>query len=118
MVHALDGIKVIDTAINYAGPTISMYLADQGADVIKVERRLTGDTSRRSGNTPLITRFSHLVQSSVIGTPQTSALVNNDWRSFGLYDDIPRGRLMAGRFGQTAALVTAFITRASSSLRK
>jgi crotonobetainyl-CoA:carnitine CoA-transferase CaiB-like acyl-CoA transferase len=54
MLHALDGIKVIDTAINYAGPTISMYLADQGADVIKVERRLTGDTSRRTGNTPFL----------------------------------------------------------------
>jgi len=50
----MDGIKVIDTAINYAGPTISMYLADQGAEVIKVERRLTGDTSRRTGNTPFL----------------------------------------------------------------
>jgi len=59
-----------------------------------------------------------LVQSSVIGASQTSALANNDRRSFGLYDDIPRGRLMAGRFGQTAALVTAFITRAGSSLRQ
>ena len=54
MAHALDGIKVIDTAINYAGPTISMYLADQGADVIKIERRKTGDTSRRTGNTPFL----------------------------------------------------------------
>jgi len=54
MPHALDGIKVIDVAINYAGPTISMYLADQGAEVIKIERRITGDTSRRSGNTPFL----------------------------------------------------------------
>lgn len=54
MPHALDGCKVIDVAINYAGPTISMYLADQGADVIKIERRITGDTSRRSGNTPFL----------------------------------------------------------------
>jgi len=52
--HAFEGIKVIDTAINYAGPTISTYLADQGADVIKVERRGVGDTSRRSGNTPFL----------------------------------------------------------------
>jgi crotonobetainyl-CoA:carnitine CoA-transferase CaiB-like acyl-CoA transferase len=52
--HALDGIKVIDLAINFAGPTTSMYLADQGAEVIKVERRITGDTARRSGNTPFL----------------------------------------------------------------
>src|SRR5438045_6976713 len=51
---ALSGIKVIDVAINYAGPATSMYLADQGADVIKIERRVTGDTARRSGNTPFL----------------------------------------------------------------
>src|SRR5436305_5612151 len=51
---ALDGIKVVDLAINYAGPATSMYLADQGADVIKVERRVVGDTSRRSGDTPFL----------------------------------------------------------------
>jgi len=54
MSHALDGIKVVDLAINYAGPATSMYLADQGADVIKVERRVVGDTSRRSGDTPFL----------------------------------------------------------------
>lgn len=52
--YALEGLKVIDVAINYAGPTSSMYLADQGADVIKIERRISGDTSRRSGNTPFL----------------------------------------------------------------
>src|SRR5687767_10895538 len=54
MKHALDGIKVIDLAINYAGPATSMYLADQGAEVIKVERRIVGDTARRAGNTPFL----------------------------------------------------------------
>src|SRR5438093_857544 len=54
MAHALDGIKVIDLAINYAGPTSSTYLADQGANVIKLERRIVGDTARRSGNTPFL----------------------------------------------------------------
>ena len=52
--HALEGIKVIDVAINFAGPATSMYLADQGAEVIKIERRITGDTARRSGNTPFL----------------------------------------------------------------
>ncbi|MPZ15234.1 MAG: CoA transferase [Chloroflexi bacterium] len=54
VVHALDGIKVVDLAINYAGPTSATYLVDQGADVIKVERRIVGDTSRRAGNTPFL----------------------------------------------------------------
>src|SRR5437588_4358034 len=54
MSPVLDGVKVIDVAINYAGPSTSMYLADQGADVVKIERRVTGDTARRSGNTPFL----------------------------------------------------------------
>jgi crotonobetainyl-CoA:carnitine CoA-transferase CaiB-like acyl-CoA transferase len=54
MPHALDGIRVIDLAIAFAGPTSSTYLADQGADVIKVERRLVGDTTRRAGTNPFL----------------------------------------------------------------
>src|SRR5205823_9743901 len=54
MPAAFEGVKVVDTAINYAGPTISTYLADQGAEVIHVERRIVGDASRRSGNTPFL----------------------------------------------------------------
>lgn len=33
----LQGIKVIDLSVAWAGPQASMYLGDQGADVIKVE---------------------------------------------------------------------------------
>ncbi len=58
MAHALEGITVIDTAINYAGPTTSMYLSDQGADVIKVEARITGDTGRRGGSSPYLGKNS------------------------------------------------------------
>lgn len=58
MPGALDGIKVIDTAINYAGPTTSMYLSDQGADVIKVEARINGDTGRRGGSSPYLGKNS------------------------------------------------------------
>src|SRR3954465_4473110 len=34
---ALAGLRVLDTATLYAGPFISTLLADQGADVVKVE---------------------------------------------------------------------------------
>ena len=44
----LDGVRVVDISSSYAGPTATMYLADMGADVIKVEP-LHGDDSRRWG---------------------------------------------------------------------
>ena len=46
----LDGIRVIAIEQFGAGPYGSMYLAELGADVIKVENRATGgDPSRQSG---------------------------------------------------------------------
>ena len=45
----LDGIKVLDLSRYIAGPTASMMLADQGAEVIKVEPVPVGDPSRQSG---------------------------------------------------------------------
>ncbi len=37
MAGALDGIRVIDFGQYIAGPLVGMLLADQGADVIKVD---------------------------------------------------------------------------------
>ena len=45
----LDGLKVIDLTTSYAGPTASMYLADLGAQVVKVERPGAGDDTRSWG---------------------------------------------------------------------
>ena len=45
----LEGVVVLDLSRYIAGPTASMMLADQGADVIKVEPLPDGDPSRQSG---------------------------------------------------------------------
>jgi crotonobetainyl-CoA:carnitine CoA-transferase CaiB-like acyl-CoA transferase len=46
----LSGYRVIDLTSMISGPLATMFLADQGADVIKVENPAGGDFVRRSGN--------------------------------------------------------------------
>ena len=49
-VQPLAGVKVVDIANFLAGPVASMFLADFGAEVVKVERPDTGDELRFWGN--------------------------------------------------------------------
>jgi crotonobetainyl-CoA:carnitine CoA-transferase CaiB-like acyl-CoA transferase len=49
-VGTLDGIRIIDLTSMLSGPWATMILADQGADVIKVEAPGQGDHTRSLGN--------------------------------------------------------------------
>ncbi|MFM9942788.1 MAG: CaiB/BaiF CoA transferase family protein [Hyphomicrobiaceae bacterium] len=47
MPGALDGLVVLDLTSHLSGPYAAMMLADHGADVIKIERKGSGDDARR-----------------------------------------------------------------------
>jgi crotonobetainyl-CoA:carnitine CoA-transferase CaiB-like acyl-CoA transferase len=48
-VSLLEGVRVVDFTRYLSGPTLTMLLADLGADVIKVETLPGGDPARQSG---------------------------------------------------------------------
>jgi crotonobetainyl-CoA:carnitine CoA-transferase CaiB-like acyl-CoA transferase len=75
----LAGLRILDMTTSYAGPTASMYLADLGADVIKVEKSVTGDDARGWG------------PPFVGGTSAWFASANRNKRSIGINLRTPQG---------------------------
>lgn len=76
----LAGVRVVDMTTSYAGPTASMYLADLGASVIKVERLTYGDDTRWWG------------PPFVDGTSAWFASANRNKRSLALNLRTPEGQ--------------------------
>lgn len=85
----LAGIRVIDLTTSYAGPTASMYLADLGADVIKVEKP-SGDDARFWGP-PFVNGHSAWYASA-----------NRRKRSIGIHLSTTGGREILHRLVETA----------------
>ncbi|MSQ27777.1 MAG: CoA transferase [Dehalococcoidia bacterium] len=52
MTSALTGLRVVDFSHGLSGPYVTKLFADNGADVVKIERPGTGDYARRLGPFP------------------------------------------------------------------
>lgn len=96
MIHdpPLSGLRVLAVEQYGAGPFCSMYLADMGAEVIKIEAPGTGDSSRRSGPFFLGETDSHFFQTFNLGK-----------RSLALDLRQPKGREVFRRLAATADAV-------------
>src|SRR5215831_20617718 len=85
----LSGIRVVDLTMNLSGPFATMILAQQGADVVKVERPPVGDILRKVGS----------------GRGGTSAyFVNTNWgkRSIALDFEVEADRAILRKLVATA----------------
>ena len=71
MAGALDGVRVVDLTTMISGPLATRILADQGADVVKVEALGAGDLVRHMG-------------AARGGVSATFAVVNRNKRSIGI----------------------------------
>jgi len=89
----LTGYRVLELAHLIAGPVCGMYLADMGADVIKVEHPVDGDASR------VVYGTQYGDESAVFVT------VNRNKRSIALDLGQPEGRALFSRLAASADVV-------------
>ncbi|MCH7744951.1 MAG: CoA transferase [Chloroflexi bacterium] len=97
IINALEGVRVLDLTHHVAGPQCTKLLADYGADVIKIERPLTGDPARSIG--PFYHDDPH---------PEKSGLflhLNTNKRSVTLNLKDKTGQEIARRLAQNADIV-------------
>ena len=85
----LQGLRVVDLSFWLPGPFCSQILADLGAEVIKVERRLMGDPMR-------------LIEPTVDGTSLRFLLLNRNKKSLAVNLKQPPGRDIVRRLVATA----------------
>jgi crotonobetainyl-CoA:carnitine CoA-transferase CaiB-like acyl-CoA transferase len=88
--RVLDSIRVVELTEALAGPYCAMMLGDFGADVIKVERRVTGDQSRGWGPPFVGTESAYFLSA------------NRNKRSLSLDYDHPLGAAILDRLLATA----------------
>lgn len=95
---ALEGIRVLDLSERLAGPGTTMYLADQGAEVIKVEKRDGGDAARTQNPEPFYR-----------GNPPGFILLNRNKKSITVDTRKPAGRAIVQKLaGRSDVLVQNF----------
>ena len=85
----LAGVRIVDLTSMVSGPTTTMLLADQGADVIKVENPRGGDHTR-------------MVSTSRNGFTASFVNINHNKRSFTLNLKDPRGVEILKRLARDA----------------
>jgi crotonobetainyl-CoA:carnitine CoA-transferase CaiB-like acyl-CoA transferase len=88
----MHGVRVLDLSIALTGPYVSALMADQGADVVKVERPGIGDIARWVGV-------------SVNGMSALFLACNRGKRSVAVHLDAPEGRDVVLRLARDADVV-------------
>ena len=90
----LAGVKVVELCHHMAGPTCGLFLADMGADVVKVEKMPDGDDTRKS------------IPPAVNGEPATFMMMNRNKRGVAIDLKTEGGRAVLRRMLERADVVT------------